>query len=81
MLIKKIQLTYGQGHEVKGQGQTCSYEKMFFAFETWTEDWILMILLHIIDTNHKISLSKSQGHGVIGQGQIDSCIWKHCFFL
>ena len=33
-----------------------------------------MILLHIIDTNHKIRLTKSQGHGVIGQGQIDSCI-------
>ena len=27
---KKIQLTYGQGHEVKGQGQTCNYEKKYF---------------------------------------------------
>ena len=79
MLIKKIQLTYGQGHEVKGQGQTCNYEKNFFSLinhermiGSW---WYLHIwsILMILESWHKVKVTGSKVKVKL------EVMWKNCF--
>ena len=37
--------------KVKGQGQICIIQKHCFGYESWTGDWLLMILKHMININ------------------------------
>ena len=58
-------------HKVKGQGQIGPYiKKIVFAYKSWMDKWILMILTHMIDIDETLKLTQGQGHKVKGQGQI-----------
>ena len=44
-------LIHGHG---QGQGQNlliCNYTKICFNYKSWTGDWILIILIHMININ------------------------------
>ena len=63
-IVEMLKLTKGQGHKVKGQGQTCKFVKNVFGNISRTNDWIWMILANMIDMNEMLKLTLSQGHNV-----------------
>ena len=69
-----LKLIKGQGHKVKGQGQTCKFVKNLYGYIPRTNDWIWRILAHMIDINEMLMLTLGQGHKVKGQGQICSFV-------
>ena len=81
-LWNPLKVTQGQGQKVKGQCQcqTCNFVKNLFGYIPWTNDWIWMILAHMIDINEMLKLTLGQGHKVKGQGQICSFV-KTLFWL
>ena len=79
-IIKMFKLTKGQGHKVKGQGQTYKFVKNVFGYIPRTNDWIWMILAHMTDINKMWKLTLGQGHKDKGQGQICSFV-KNLFWL
>ena len=54
---KMLKLTKGQGHKVKGQGQICDFEKNCFDYISWTKDWILIMLIHMISIDKMLMLT------------------------
>ena len=44
------------------------------------DEWILIILTHMIDIDETLKLTQGQGHKVKGQGQICDVV-KHLFRL
>ena len=52
--------------------------RVFFAYKSWTDGWILMILTYIIDIDETVKLTQGQGHKVKGQGHI--CIYVKFLF-
>ena len=44
-------LTQGQDHKVKNQGEIYNYEKKIFGCKPWIGNLILIILLHMININ------------------------------
>jgi len=42
--------------------------KCFFAYKSWTNGRILMILTYVIDIDKTLKLTQGQGHKVKGQG-------------
>ena len=68
-----LRLTEGQGQKVKGQGHTYIYGYFCFGYKSWTDEWILMMLTHMINIDETVKLTQGQGHKVKGQGQI--CIY------
>ena len=65
-----LNLTQGQGHEVKYQGHICNYVKLLFSYKSWTGDSILMTLTYLIDIDETLKLTQGQGHKIKGQGHI-----------
>ena len=50
----------------------CMYvcqHRVFFAYKSRTDDWILMILIYKIDIYETKQLTQGQGHMAKGQGQ------------
>ena len=47
----------------------CS-QQVLFAYKSWTDGMILMILTYIIDIDETLKFTQSQGHKVKGQSQI-----------
>ena len=47
---------------------------MFFAYQTWTDESILMIVTPMIDIDKIFKLTIVQGHKIKGQGQIYTCV-------
>ena len=41
-----------------------------FGYNSWTDEWILMILRHMIDIDETLNLTQGQGHKVKDQGHI-----------
>ena len=74
-------MTQGQGHKAKGQGQTYTFVKNFFGYVPWTNDWIWIILAHMIDIDEMLKLIIGQGHKAKGQDQICSFVKKNLFWL
>ena len=62
-----LNLTQGQGHKVKDQGQICNYVNLLFTYKSWADDSILMILTLMIDNDETLKLTQGQGHKVKGQ--------------
>ena len=50
--------------------------QVFFAYKSWTDEWILMILTYIIDIYETLTLTQGQGHKVKGQGHIGIYVKK-----
>ena len=53
--------------------------RVFFAYKSPTDDWILMVFRYMIDINETKKLTEGQGHKVKGQGQI--CNFTKKLFL
>ena len=53
-------------------------ENSCFSYKLWTDEWILMILTHMIDIDETVNLTQGQGHKVKGQGHI--CIYGKFLF-
>ena len=51
---KMLELTEGQGHKVKSQGQICTYKKSIFCFRSLTDEWMLEIPTFIIDIGQMV---------------------------
>ena len=47
----------------------CTHQ-VLFAYKSWMDGWILMILTYIIDIDETLKLTQGQGHKVKGQGHI-----------
>ena len=69
-IYETLKLTRGHGQTVKGQGHICNYVKLLLSYESWTDDFILMILTYLIDIDETLKLSQSQGHKIKGQGHM-----------
>ena len=54
--------------------------KTCFDYISWTNDWILMMLIHITSIDKMLMLTKGQGHKVKGQGHIRNFV-KNLFWL
>ena len=50
--------------------------QVLFAYKSWTDGWILMILTYIIDIDETLKLTQGQGHKVKGQGHIGIYVKK-----
>ena len=40
---------------------------VFFAYKSWTDDWIFMMFIHRVDIYETLKMTKGQGHKVKGQ--------------
>ena len=49
-----------------------------FGCNSWTDEWILRIIMHTVDIDKTVKLTQGQGHKVKGQGHI--CIYAKFFF-
>ena len=49
---------------------------VFFAYKSWTDGWIVMILTYSIDTDETLKLTQGQGNKVKGQGHIGIYVKK-----
>ena len=57
-IVKMLMFTQGQGHKVKGQGQIYDFvKKSVLTNKSWSNDWILIILTHMIDINKMSKLT------------------------
>ena len=65
-----LNLTQGQGHEVKYQGHICKYIHLLFSYKSWAGDIIFMIPTYLIDIDETLKLTQGQGHKIKGQGHI-----------
>ena len=45
-----------------------------FGYNSWTDEWILMILRHMVDIDETLKLTQGQGHKVKDQGHIWSYV-------
>ena len=45
-----------------------------FGYNSWTDEWILMILRHMVDNDETLKLTQGQGHKVKDQGHICSYV-------
>ena len=48
----------------------------FFAYKSWTDGWILMILTYVIDIDETLKLTQGQGHKVKDQGHVGIYVKK-----
>jgi len=51
-------------------------QQVIFAYKSWTDGLILMILAYIIDIDETLKFSQGQGHKVKGQGHIGIYVKK-----
>ena len=74
-----LRLTDGQGPSVRPcVRRSVIPHRVFFAYKSWTDGWILMTITYIIDINETVKLTQGQGHKVKGQGHI--CINEKFLF-
>ena len=65
-----------QGQISRSNMRFCK-KKTCFDNTSWTNDWILMILKHIIDNRKILKFTQGQGHKVKAQGQICTFVEKN----
>ena len=51
-------------------GRLVCQHRVLMDYKSWTDEWILMILTHMINIDEKFQIDKGQGHKIEGQGQI-----------
>ena len=73
---KMSELTLGQGHKFKGEGQICAYLKNGKKYLKSTDWHMLMILTYTTNIGKMSELTLGQGYKVKDQGQIFTDIKK-----